>query len=241
MNHSRFLRSEMILGTNAIKKLNNCKVAVFGVGGVGSYVVEALVRTGVGNLIIVDGDTVAESNINRQLIADTTTVGMRKTDVAAERIKKINPDASVECRFEMFRDGDDSTFLIGCNAVVDAIDTVSSKIYLVKECKRLGIPLISSMGTGNKTDPTKLEVADIFNTSVCPLCRVMRHELKKCNIDSLKVVYSKEIPVVPSECPENSDRRSTPGSLAFVPGAAGLIIAREVIFDLLGEHINDKK
>lgn len=238
MSMSFLERTEMLLGKAAIEKINNSKVAVFGLGGVGSYTVEALARVGIGNIILIDSDTVSLSNINRQLIADTTTVGMNKTDAAKERVKRINPDINVEIINRFIMDGDDLGFLSDCDFVVDAIDTVSTKIYLVCECERLSIPIISSMGTGNKNNPTLFEVSDIYKTSVCPLCRVMRRELKNRNIKKLKVVYSKEEPMTPKN-KVNDGHRIVPGSLSFVPGVAGLILAREAVFEIIRGSSND--
>lgn len=230
-----FIRSEILLGEGSTEKLNKAKVIIFGVGGVGSYVVEALARGGVGSITVVDNDDVAESNINRQLIAMASTVGQDKVEVARKRILDINPDCKVTAIKEFVtKDNTDIFNLDRYDYIVDAIDTVSAKIALAVEANAKGIPMISSMGTGNKLDGTRFEVSDIYKTSVCPLARVMRYELKKRGVKKLKVVYSKEEPISPIKIEnENSAKRQTPGSVPFVPGVAGLIIAGEVIKDLV--------
>lgn len=231
-----FSRSKLVLG-EGVQKLKNCHVAVFGVGGVGSYTVEALARTGVGAISLFDNDCVSSTNINRQLIALHSTVGRQKTEVAKERILDINPDCRVFSYPVFFTAENAHEFdFTQFDYVVDAIDTVSSKILLAQICTEKNIPIISSMGTGNKLDPTLFEIADINKTSVCPLARVMRKELKARGIKKLKVLYSKEIPVSPkydetSETKGNMSRYA-PGSVSFVPSVAGLIIAGEVIKDL---------
>ncbi|SKA81382.1 tRNA A37 threonylcarbamoyladenosine dehydratase [Caloramator quimbayensis] len=237
-----FTRTELLLGEEALNRLKNSTVAVFGIGGVGSYAVEALTRCKVGRLILVDADDICLTNINRQIHATMKTVGMPKVEVMRDRILDINPDAKV-ITYKEFYNEDTSNKLLSLeyDYVVDAIDTVSSKIDLIVKCKEMGIPIISSMGAGNKLDPTKFEVADIYKTSVCPLAKVMRYELRKRKIESLKVVYSKEIPIKPkSDIISPSDKeetnikkRQTPGSISFVPSVAGLIIAGEVIKDLI--------
>lgn len=233
---NQFERSAFIIGEEGVEKLKNSHVAVFGVGGVGGYVVEALVRSGVGEITIVDNDTVCVSNINRQIIATHETVGQYKVDVMEKRIKSINPNAIVHvhrCFFlpETADEFDFSTY----DYVVDAIDTVAGKLSLVEKAQAVGTPIMCSMGAGNKLDPTKFEVADIYKTSVCPLAKVMRYECKRRGIKKLKVVYSKELPITPVAKPsEPTQRRSTPGSIAFVPSAAGLIIASTVVRDILG-------
>lgn len=233
----RFSRTRILLGAPALEKLARSRVAVFGVGGVGGYTVEALARSGIGSLDLIDNDTVSLTNINRQIIALQSTVGRLKTEVAAERARDINPDIKV-CTHEIFYSPDTSGSinLSQFDYIVDAIDSVSGKIELAVQAKAAGVPIISSMGAGNKLDPTAFEVSDIFKTSVCPLARVMRYELKKRGIKRLKVVYSKETPLTPiadeevlTEC---KGRRSVPGSTAFVPSVVGLIIASEVIKDL---------
>lgn len=236
---NQFIRTQMLVGKQGIEKLKNSTVAVFGVGGVGGYTVEALARSGVGTIVIIDNDTVSLSNINRQIIATHDTLGMLKTDAAEHRIKSINPDCTVikhNCFF--LPENADSFDFSKYDYVVDAIDTVSGKIELVMKAISEGTPIISSMGAGNKLDPTQFEVADISKTSVCPLARVMRRELKKRGVNHLKVVYSKEQAITPFEADEIKDekdfarRRALPGSVAFVPSVAGLIIAGEVIKDL---------
>lgn len=238
----QFLRTEMLLGTEAMEKLQNSHVAVFGVGGVGGYVVEALARSGVKNFDLIDNDTVALSNINRQIIATHSSVGKYKVDVMRERILDINPDAVVnvyKCFFLPENSGDfDFTKY---TYIVDAIDTVTAKLELIVRANEANVPIISSMGTGNKLDPTKLEVTDIYKTEVCPLARVMRNELKKRGIKKLKVVYSKEQPIKVKKkendqiTSENVGRiKDVPGSVAFVPSVAGLIIAGQVIRDIIG-------
>lgn len=219
-------RTENLIGTAAVNRIKNSKIVIFGIGGVGSFVVEGLVRSGVENIILVDKDIVDETNINRQLIADTTTLGLNKVEVAKERILKINPSANVEI-FKEFVNQDNVSNFINSNSsyVVDCIDTVSSKLAIIEKCNELNVPVISCMGTGNKLDPTKFEISDIKKTSVCPLAKVMRKELKKRNITNLKVLYSKEEPIKISS--------NTPASIAFVPSVAGLIIAGEVVRDLV--------
>lgn len=226
-------RSRLLLGDDMVEKLKASKVAVFGVGGVGGYVVEALARTGVGNFVITDNDSVSISNINRQIIALHSTVGMMKTEAVRQRILDINPDANVELHncFYLPDSHDDYDFA-DYDYVIDCIDTVSAKIDIIMQSQAVGTPVISSMGTGNKLNPAMLEVEDIYKTSVCPLARVMRTELKKRGVKKLKVVYSKETPIKVSAPLENSVRRSIPGSVAFVPACAGLIIASEVVREL---------
>lgn len=248
---NQFSRTELLLGKDAMQVLENSRVAVFGVGGVGGYVVEALVRSGVGTIDLIDDDKVCLTNINRQIIATRKTVGQYKVDVMKERILEINPDAIVNTHKCFFLPENKDEFDFSrYSYVVDAVDTVTAKIQLVLEAKNAGVPIISSMGAGNKLDPTGFEVADIYKTSVCPLAKAMRRELKKRNIDHLKVVYSKEKPVRPIEdmaiscrsnciCPPGAEhkcteRRAIPGSTAFVPSVVGLIIAGEVIKDLTG-------
>lgn len=231
----QFCRTSMLIGEQALQKIKDSSVAVFGLGGVGSYVVEALARAGVGRLTVVDCDVVDISNINRQLFALHSTVGQPKTTVAANRIADINPACNVtavNCRFDSTTA--DKFDFASYDYVVDAIDTVTSKLLLVEFCKQHNTPIIASMGTGNKLQ-SNFEVADIYQTSVCPLCKVMRKELKARNIPSLKVVYSKDMPQQPLFQPEESDgRRQTPSSISFVPSAAGLLIAGEVIRDIIG-------
>lgn len=232
---NEFSRTALLLGEEKLNKLKNSTVAIFGVGGVGGYVAEALARSGVGHIVLVDKDVVSLTNINRQIIATHSTIGMLKTEVMAKRIKDINPNAVVEVHNCFYLPETSGEFDFSkYNYVVDAIDTVSGKIELVMKANSCGTPIISSMGAGNKLDPTAFEVADIYKTSVCPLARVMRYELKKRGVKKLKVVYSKEKPITPLgniECDETS-KRVTPGSVAFVPSVAGLIIASEVVKDL---------
>ena len=220
----------MMLGELAVDRLRSTRVAVFGIGGVGGFTVEALARAGVGELHLFDSDKVSLTNINRQIIALHSTVGRLKTEVMCERIADINPEAKV-FSYPIFygEETADTIDLSKFDYVVDAIDSVRSKILLITKAKEAGVPIISSMGAGNKLDPTRFEVADIYKTSVCPLARVVRAELKKRGIDSLKTVYSKEPPVIPRT---NTDR--APGSLSFVPSVVGLIIAGEVIKDISG-------
>lgn len=249
---NQFSRTELLLGREAMELLKNSRVAVFGIGGVGGYAVEALVRSGVGAIDLIDDDKVCLTNLNRQIIATRKTVGKYKVDVMKERILDINPDVTVnvhKCFFlpETKDEFDFSRY----SYVVDAVDTVTAKIQLVLEAQNAGVPIISSMGAGNKLDPTGFEVADIYKTSVCPLAKVMRRELKKRNVKKLKVVYSKEKPVRPIDdmtiscrtnciCPPGAkhkctERRDIPGSNAFVPSVVGLIIAGEVIKDLIAK------
>lgn len=229
-----FSRFELLVGQDKIRDLNQKKVIVFGAGGVGGYVVEALVRSGIEHITLVDNDSVSISNLNRQIIATQKTVGMSKVKVAKERIESINPHCHVET-LEMFYlpENADSIDLTQYDYVVDAIDTITSKIELACRCEKLGVPLMSSMGTGNKMNPAMLEVSDVYKTSVCPLAKVMRKELKTRGVKHLKVVYSKELPIKPLQSKEETNRRSIPGSNAFVPSSAGLLIASEVIKDLL--------
>lgn len=232
----QFSRTRLLFGEENMERLKGARVAVFGVGGVGGYTVEALARSGVGNLDIIDNDTVALSNLNRQIIATRKTVGMYKVDVAKERILDINPDAVVNAykTFYLPETKDQFDFK-NYDYVVDAIDTVTGKIQLVMQANEAGTPIISSMGAGNKINPAMFEVADIYKTSVCPLAKVMRRELKNRGIKKLKVVYSKEQPLTPIGEAEdnNTNRRAIPGSTAFVPSTVGLIIAGEVVKDIL--------
>ncbi len=260
----QFARTELLLGTEAINRLSECRVAVFGVGGVGGYVCEALVRSGIGHFDLIDSDTVAESNLNRQIIALNSTVGKYKVDVMKERMLDINPNVTVNAHrcFYLPENADDFDFS-KYDYVIDAVDTVTAKIEIIMRSKSLGIPVISAMGAGNKLDPSKFKVADIYDTKVCPLCRVMRRELKKRNIENLKVVYSEEEPLKPmyretNEASENTSnyevthetgktaddvkkpakstggfKKVAPGSSAFCPAACGLVIASEVVRDLI--------
>jgi tRNA A37 threonylcarbamoyladenosine dehydratase len=234
---NQFSRTELLLDKSGIQKLKEAKVLVFGLGGVGSYVVEALARVGVGNFIIVDNDVVSESNINRQLIATHSTIGMNKVDVCKNRILDINPNANVEAIKEFFMPGSKSKIINNdVSYVIDCIDTVTAKIEIIVQCKHHGVPVISSMGTGNKLDPSKFEITDISKTSVCPLAKVMRKELKDRNIRSVKVLYSKEEPINPygNIILVDKNIKRVPGSVSFVPSVAGLMIASEVVMDILG-------
>lgn len=229
MTSEQFSRTELLLGGEAMEILKKARVAVFGIGGVGGYVVEALARSGVGAFDLIDKDTVCLSNLNRQIIATHKSIGRYKTEVMRERILDINPEVQVETHecFYLPETKDQFDFS-AYSYVVDAVDTVTAKLSLVEEAEKAGVPIISSMGAGNKLNPFLFEAADIYETSVCPLARVMRRELRKRGIDHLKVVYSKEAPLRPLE---ESD---APGSTAFVPSVAGLLIASEVIRDLTG-------
>ncbi len=232
---NQFSRTEMLFGKKAMQKLASARVAVFGIGGVGGYVVEALARSGVGALDLIDNDTVGLTNINRQIIATLETVGKYKVDIAAQRVKEINPDCAITAHkiFYLPETACEIDF-INYDYVVDAIDTVAGKLAIIEKAHNCDVRVISCMGTGNKTDPTAFRVADINQTSVCPLARVMRRELKKRGITALKVVYSREEPLKPLEnSGEASQRREIPASCAFVPSVAGLIIAGEVIKDLI--------
>ncbi len=246
---NQFSRTELLIGKDNIEKLHNAKVAIFGIGGVGSFVVEGLVRAGVGNFILVDDDRICLTNLNRQIIATRKSIGKPKVEVARDRILDINPNVNVEIYQEFFMPNSSEILDDTISYIVDAVDTVTAKIELVVRANKLNIPIISCMGTGNKLDPTQFEVTDIYNTSICPLAKVMRKELKSRGITTLKVVYSKEKPIKPEETIENSCknmcicppgtkrdctvRNQIPGSISFVPSVAGLIIAGEVIKDLI--------
>lgn len=253
---NQFSRTELLLGKEAMERLENSRVAVFGVGGVGGYAVEALVRSGIGSIDLIDDDKVCLTNLNRQIIATRKTVGKYKTEVMKERILEIHPNCNVKIHNCFYLPETRNEFdFTEYDYVIDAIDTVTGKIQLVLQAQESGTPIISSMGAGNKLDPTAFEVADIYQTSVCPLAKVMRRELKKRNVKHLKVVYSKEPPLTPIEdksiscrnnciCPPGAEhkcteRRAIPGSTAFVPSVAGLIIASEVIKDLAAEPAKD--
>ena len=246
---NQFSRTQLLLGPEAMEKLKNARVAVFGIGGVGGYVCEALVRSGVGAFDLVDDDKVCLTNLNRQIIATRKTVGKYKTDVMKERILEINPDAEVTVHKCFFLPENADTFPFEeYDYVVDAVDTVTAKIALVMKSQEVGVPIISSMGAGNKVNPAMFEVVDIYKTKVDPLARVMRQAMKKNNIKKLKVVYSQELPLLPineeveSEChAEAPKRRALPGSNAFTPSVAGLIIASEVIKDLVGWDDSHRK
>ena len=236
---SQFQRTQMLIGEEAQEKLKQASVAVFGIGGVGSFVAESLARAGVGKLLLCDNDVISDSNINRQLIALHSTRGKPKTTIMKERIKDINPQAEVIEMAEFFSAETKEKFdLSSFSYIVDAIDTVSSKLELITLAKQENIPIISCMGTGNKLNPTLFEITDIFKTTVCPLARVMRKELKARKIESLKVLYSKEIPKSSNNVISENGRHA-PGSISFVPSAAGLIISGEVICDICKiERIN---
>ena len=242
---NQFSRTELLIGKEGIEKLQNAKVAVFGIGGVGSFVVEGLVRAGIENFVLVDKDIVDITNLNRQIIATRKTVGKPKVEVAKKRILEINPNAKVEIYQEFFMPDSEVVLDNTVDYIVDAVDTVTAKIELVVRANKLNIPIISSMGPGNKLDPPRFEVTDIYKTSVCPLAKVMRKELRSRGIEKLKVVYSKEEPIKPDDnsefscktnciCPPGTKRKCTarnqvPGSISFVPSVAGLIIAGEVV------------
>jgi len=235
--NEQFSRTEILLGREAVEKLKNARVAVFGVGGVGGYTVEALARCGVGSLDLIDSDTVSISNINRQILATHSTVGMLKVDAAKARILDINPECAVRTYpiFYLPETAEQFDFT-AYDYIVDAIDTVTGKLQLVERAVAVGTPIICSMGTGNKLDPAAFQVADISKTSMCPLARIMRKELKKRGISHLKVVYSQEETLTPEVDPDElarTGKRQIPGSVAFVPGAAGLILAGEVVKDLI--------
>lgn len=228
-----FSRTEILIGKEGLERLKCSTVAVFGVGGVGGYAVEALARSGVGCLHLIDNDKVSVSNLNRQIIATVSTIGRYKVDVAKERILDINPEARVHTRRIFYMPDTAQEFdFTGYDYVVDAIDTVTGKLALIQQADQAGVPVISSMGAGNKLEASAFEVADIYQTSVCPLAKVMRKELKKRGIRKLKVVYSKELPAVGSR---------PPGSIAFVPAVAGLILAGEVVKDLAGIEFETRR
>lgn len=233
MEHSQFLRTQMILGENSTQNLSRKSVILFGLGGVGSYTAEALARAGIGKITIVDDDVVSVTNINRQLCALHSTVGKPKVDVVKKRILDINPECEVNAIQKFYLpENSDEFALEGYDYIADAIDTVSAKIDLAVKSQEYGIPMISCMGTGNKLDPSQFTVSDIYKTSGCPLCRVMRTELKKRGIKKLNVVWSPETPVKPLQTTENTGKRQTPGSLPFVPPVAGMIMAGKIILDL---------
>lgn len=247
---NQFSRTQLLYGEEKMEKLHNAKVAVFGIGGVGGYAVEALVRSGVGSFVLVDDDKVCLTNLNRQIIATRKTVGKYKTDVMKERLLEINPDAKVEVRKCFYLPENAHEFDFSeYDYVIDAVDTVTAKLEIIMQAQKSNVPVISSMGAGNKTDPTKFQVSDIYKTSMCPLAKVMRRECKKRRIKKLKVVYSTEKSQRPIEdmsiscrtnciCPPGAkhkctERRDIPGSVAFVPSVAGLILAGEVVNDLV--------
>ncbi|MCR5702739.1 MAG: tRNA threonylcarbamoyladenosine dehydratase [Lachnospiraceae bacterium] len=236
----QFSRTRLLLGADAMESLHSKKVAVFGIGGVGGYVCEALVRSGIGAFDLIDADTVSLTNLNRQIIATRKTIGKYKTEVMRDRMLDINPDVKVEIHncFFLPENADDFHFS-EYDYIVDAVDTVTAKIELIMRAEKAVVPIISAMGAGNKLDASRFKVADIYDTEVCPLARVMRRELKKRNIKKLKVVYSDEQPIrplegIPTDCNEdnNTRRKDVPGSTAFVPAVAGLLIAGEIVKDL---------
>ena len=246
---NQFSRTQLLFGEDGMERLYHARVAVFGIGGVGGYTVEALARSGIGTLDLIDDDRVCLTNLNRQILATRKTVGQYKVDVAEQRIREINPDAVVHTYKTFYAPQTAEQFDFSqFDYVVDAIDTVTAKLKLVEQAQKAGVPIISCMGAGNKVDPTAFEVADIYKTSVCPLARIMRRELRKRGIQKLKVVYSKEPAITPIEdmsiscrthciCPPGTarkctQRRQVPGSNAFVPAAAGLVLAGEVVKDL---------
>ena len=249
---NQFSRTELLIGKEGIEKLQGAKIAIFGLGGVGSFVAEGLVRAGVENFVLIDDDKICLTNLNRQIIATRKTIGKYKVEVMKERMLEINPNAKVET-YQEFYMPESKTNIINedLNYVVDCVDTVTAKIEIIMNCKKLNIPVISAMGTGNKLDPTRFEITDIYKTSICPLAKVMRKELKKRNVDSLKVIYSKEEPIKPDNtsssscktnciCPPGTKRKCTirnqvPGSISFVPSVAVIMIAGEVIKDILNK------
>ena len=247
---NQFSRTELLIKEDGIQKLQKAKVAIFGIGGVGSFAVEGLVRSGIGNFILVDDDKICLTNLNRQIIATRKTIGKYKVDVMEERILEINPDAKIQTYQEFYMPNSKTNIITeDIDYVIDCVDTVTAKIEIVKRCKELDIPIITAMGTGNKLDPSRFEITDIYKTSICPLAKVMRKELRKRNIDSLKVIYSKEEPIEIDEysnsscktnciCPPGTKRKCTirnqvPGSISFVPSVAGLMIAGEVIREII--------
>ena len=249
---NQFSRTELLIGKEGIEKLKDSKVAVFGIGGVGSFVVEGLVRAGVENFVLIDDDKVCLTNLNRQIIATRKTIGKYKVDVMKERILDINPNANVETHQEFYMPNSESNIINNeLSYVIDCVDTVTAKLEIITQCKKLNIPVISAMGTGNKLDPSRFEITDIYNTNICPLAKVMRKELRKRNIDSLKVIYSEEEPIKPDEtlecscktnciCPPGTkrkcaERNQVPGSISFVPSVAGLMIAGEVVKDIINQ------
>lgn len=226
-------RTKLLIGNNAVEKLKKSKVAVYGIGGVGSFVVEGLIRAGIGNIVLIDNDVISITNLNRQIHATCKTINKRKIDVMKERILEINPEAKVDIYMANELVNEEDIMNTSFSYIVDAVDTITTKIKLVVKADELQIPIISCMGTGNKLNPTQLEVTDIYKTSVCPLAKVMRKELKKRNIKKLKVIYSREEPIKPNVEEKLDIRTVIPGSISFVPSVAGLIIASEVVKDLI--------
>ncbi|NCC86666.1 MAG: tRNA threonylcarbamoyladenosine dehydratase [Clostridia bacterium] len=235
---NEFSRFEMLVGTQSVEKLKRCHIAVFGLGGVGSFTVEALARCGIGKLTLIDNDTISVTNINRQLFALHSTIGEKKTHIAMERVLDINPNCVVNIIDEFYlHENADKFFNLKYDYVIDAIDTVTSKLNLAVRCYQNNIPLISCMGTGNKLDASLFEICDINKTTTCPLCRVMRRELKELGIPRLKVVYSPEPVIAPQTCDEDSGKRQTPASVSFVPPVAGMLLAGEAVRDLMNQDI----
>ena len=231
---NEFSREELLIGAEAIEKLKNSKVAIFGIGGVGSYVLEALARAGVQNFVLVDNDKISITNINRQIIATHKTLEKDKVEVAKDRVLDINPEAKIEIYKEFFTIESEAKYLnSSVSYIADCIDTVSSKIELIERANKLNIPIISSMGTGNKLDATKFEITDIYKTSVCPLAKVIRKELRKRNIKNLEVIYSKEEPIKILKNEENIKGKQVPGSISYVPSVAGLMLAERIIKKLI--------
>ena len=231
-------RTQLLIGRKNIEKLNNAKVAVYGIGGVGSFVVEGLVRAGIGNIILIDNDVISVTNINRQIHANMNTIGKRKIDVMKERILAINPKIKIEIYMaQEIENGEESLINKDITYVVDAVDTVTTKLKLIEKAKEVNVNIISCMGTGNKLDCTKFEITDISKTSVCPLAKVMRKELRKRNIKNVKVLYSKEEPIKIEHNEKKEKTKVTPGSISFVPSVAGLMIAGEVIKDIIEKII----
>ena len=247
---NQFSRTELLIGKEGIEKLKNAKVAIFGIGGVGSFVVEGLVRAGVENFVLIDDDKICLTNLNRQIIATRKTIGKYKVEVAKERILEINPNAKVEVYQEFYMPNSKNNIIDNTlSYVVDCVDTVTAKIEIIMQCKKLNVPIISAMGTGNKLDPSKFKITDINKTKICPLAKVMRKELRKRNIENLKVIYSEEEPIKTDDtsesscktnciCPPGTKRKCTirnqvPGSISFVPSVAGLMIAGEIVKDII--------
>ena len=237
---NEFSRTELLIKKDGIEKLHNAKIAIFGIGGVGSYVVEGLARAGIGHFILIDADKVSITNINRQIIATNKTIGKFKVDVAKERILDINPNANVTT-FQEFYMPDSKTNIItkDLDYVIDCVDTIAAKIAIINQCKNLQIPVMSAMGTANKMDPSKFEITDIYKTSICPLAKIIRKELRKKNIDNLKVIYSKEEPIKINQSDKDNfeedciNPNHILGSISFVPSVAGLMIAGEVIREII--------
>ena len=249
---NQFSRTELLIKKEGIEKLQNVKIAIFGLGGVGSFVVEGLVRAGVKNFVLVDDDKICLTNLNRQIIATRKTIGRYKVEVMKERILEINPDCNVETHQEFFMPGSETNIITNdLSYVIDCVDTVTAKLEIITQCKDKNIPVISAMGTGNKLDPSRFEITDIYKTSVCPLAKAMRKELRKRNIKNLRVIYSKEEPIKIDEysnsscktnciCPPGTKRKCTirnqvPGSISFVPSVAGLMMAGDVVREIIAE------